>query len=272
MVELEAALFLDYENIHIGMQTAFAAVPDVHVLMEAIKQRFSKYGSIIIGKAYGDWERFVGVPATLQREQIEPVYIGAKRKFSHDFGFRPGVAKNAADIQLALDAQEMMFTKENINTFILISGDYDFVPLVIRLHNNSKKVCLSGILAHTSKDLRELVGDDFVSIDELLGLKALKTPNIPTVDWFALVKYLDQWEKGSMPFIARKLFTSKLPQSVIGRFGTSEDRQMVVGEATAAGILEVYYVPNPNLEGTQTAAIRLNRDHEFVKSVIAVGA
>lgn len=270
MAKLEAALFLDYENIHIGMQTSFGAVPDIHVLVEAIKKRFSDYGNIIIGKAYGDWERFVGVPAALQREQIEPVYIGAKRKFSHDSGFRPGVAKNAADIQLVIDAQELMFTKENVNTFILISGDYDFVPLVIKLHNNSKRVCLSGIKAHTSRDLRDLVGDDFVSIDELLGLKALPAPNMPTVDWFSLVTFLDQWEKGSMPFIARKLFTNRIPPAVIGKYDTAEGRQMVVGEALAAGIIEVYYVPNPKMEGTQTAAIRLNRHHNFVQSLIAI--
>jgi uncharacterized LabA/DUF88 family protein len=272
MAKLEAALFLDYENIHIGMQTSFGAIPDIHVLFVAIKERFSKYGEVIIGKAYGDWERFAGVPAALQREQIEPVYIGAKRKFSHDSGYRPGVAKNAADIQLALDAQDMMFTRENINTFILISGDYDFVPLVIRLHNNSKRVCISGILAHTSRDLRDLVEQDFVSIDELLGLKASNTPNIPTVDWFALVKYLDQWEKGSMPFIARKLFTTKLPPSIMGKFSHDEGRQMVIGEAIAAGIIEIYYVPNPMMAGTQTAAVRLNRGHEFVKSVTNITA
>lgn len=265
---MEAALFLDYENIHIGMQTTFGAIPDVHILVEAIKQHFSKYGTIIIGKAYGDWERFVGVPAALQREQIEPVYIGAKRSFGSESGLRPGVAKNAADIQLALDAQELIFTRSNINTFILISGDYDFVPLVIRLHNNSKLVCLSGIQARTSRDLKQLVGDDFVSIDELLGLKALSVPKVPTVDWYAFVKYLDQWERGSMPFIARKLFTSKLPPSVIGKFDSTEGRQMVVGEALAAGIVELHYVPNPNLPGTQTAAVRLNREHDFVQSIV----
>jgi uncharacterized LabA/DUF88 family protein len=270
MAEPEAALFLDYENIHIGMQRSFGAIPDVHILVVAIKEHFSKYGQIIIGKAYGDWERFVGVPAALQREQIEPVYIGAKRSFPHDAGLRPGVAKNAADIQLALDAQEMMHERGNINTFILVSGDYDFVPLVIRLHNNSKKVCLSGISTHTSKDLRDLVGDDFVCIDELLGLKALRTPNMPTVDWYALVKYIDQWEKGSMPFIGRKHFANKIPPFIIGKFSTPDGRNMVIGEATAAGIIQVYYVPNPKMEGTQTSAIRLNREHEFVQSVFKV--
>jgi|GEM_PF-757279 len=270
MEKMEAVLFLDYENIHIGMEMSFGAIPDIHVLIKSIKERFSHYGNIVIGKAYGDWERFVGVPAALQREQIEPVYIGAKRSFTHDSGLRPGVAKNAADIQLALDAQEIMYEREHIDTFILISGDYDFLPLVIRLHNNSKKVCLSGIATHTSKDLRELVGEDFVSIDELLGLKTLMTPNIPTVDWYALVKYIDQWENGSMPFIGRNHFTTKLPPSITGKYSAREDRFMVMGEAIAAGIVNLYYVPNPKKEGTKTAAIKLNREHIFVKSVLTI--
>ena len=268
MASEECALFLDYENIHIGMETTFGAISDVHTLVETIKGHFSKYGAVIISKAYGDWERFVGVPAELQREQIEPVYIGGKRTFGSETGYRMGVAKNAADIQLALDAQELIYNRKNINTFILVSGDYDFVPLVIRLHNNSKRVCLSGIQSRTSKDLRQLVGDDFVSIDELLGLKSLSVPRLPTVDWYAVVKFLYQWESGSMPFIARKLFTRSLPASIIGKYCTTDGRQNVVGEAIVAGIIETYRVPNPEKTGTQTTAVRLNKEHEFVKPII----
>ena len=271
MSQAESALFLDYENIHIGMEATFGAAPDVHILTEAIKGHFAKFGNIIIGKAYGDWERFKGVPAALQREQIEPVYIGAKRSYDHMQGFRPGVAKNAADIQLALDAQELIYSKPNINTFILVSGDYDFVPLVIRLHVNSKHVCLSGIQSRTSRDLKELVRDDFVTVDELLGLKSLSVPKIPEVDWVALVKYLAQWQKGSMPFIARKLFASKLPASILGKYASDEGKLMVVGEAIAAGIIELYHVPNPANPGTHTAAIKLNANNDFVKSVISGG-
>lgn len=270
MSEQEMALFLDYENIHIGMETTFGATPDVHILVETMKKHFSQYGTIIIGKAYGDWERFVGVPAALQREQIEPVYIGAKRHFGRESAVRPGVAKNAADIQLALDAQELMFTRKNINNFILVSGDYDFVPLVIKLHQHSKRVCLSGIQARTSMDLRQLVGDDFVSIDELLGLRTLNVPKVSTVDWYAFVAFLAQWEAGTMPFIARKLFAKRLPPSVLGKYDNPEGREMVVGEALVAGILDLYYVPNPTMQGTQTAAIRLNRENEFVQSVLEV--
>ena len=268
MTENEAALFLDYENIHIGMEKTFGAIPDVHILVEAIKQGFTDCGTIIIGKAYGDWELFVGVPAQLQREQIEPVYIGAKRRYGRDSGFRRGVAKNAADIQLALDAQELVYTKPNIGTFILISGDYDFVPLVMRLHRHSKRVCLSGIQADTSRDLKQLVEKDFLSIDELLGLKGTGVPRLPIVDWHAFVKYLEQWQKGSMPFIARKLFTRQLPSSIIGGIDTEDARDNVTGEAIASGIVELYYVPNPKKEGTQTAAIRLNMEHDFVRSTI----
>jgi uncharacterized LabA/DUF88 family protein len=268
MREHEFALFLDYENIHIGMENNFSAIPNIHILIEAIKQKFADCGPIIIGKAYGDWERFVGVPPELQREQIEPVYIGAKRKYGRDSGFRHGVAKNAADIQLALDAQELVYTMPNIDSFILISGDYDFVPLVFRLHKHSKRVCLSGIQADTSRDLRQLVGQDFISIDELLGLKSVGIPKTSVVDWYALVKYLEQREKGTMPFIGRKLLVRQLPPSITGGIDTEDARENAIGEATASGILDLYYVANPKLVGTQTAAIRLNRQHEFVNSII----
>lgn len=268
MASQEMMLLLDYENIHIGMELTFGASPDVKTLANALRNHFSQYGTIIIGKAYGDWERFTGVPAALQREQIEPVYIGAKRHFGRDSAVRLGVAKNAADIQLALDAYEVVFTRPEVGSFILVSGDYDFVPLVIKLHQHSKRVCLSGIKGRTSKDLKDLVSDDFISIDELLGVKALNVPQLPLVDWYAFVYFLARWEKSDMPFIARKLFTKHLPSMVIGKYDTPDGRQSLVGEAITAGILDLYYVPNPEREGTQTAAIRLNRQHEYVKSIL----
>ncbi len=264
----EAALFLDYENIHIGMESTFGATPDVHVLITAIRNRFKDYGNIILSKAYGDWERFKGVPAELQREQIEPVYIGAKRTFGVESLIRAGVAKNAADIQLALDAQELIYSKPNIETFVLISGDYDFVPLILKLHRNSKRVCLSGIRDRTSRDLRQLVGEEFVTIDELLGLKPSIVPKVPSVDWAKFILYLDQRESSRLPFIAKKMFTRELPTSIVGVYDSPEGRERVVSEAFASGICEMYYVPNPKVPGSQTAAIKLNRSHEFVINIL----
>lgn len=268
MATQESALFLDYENIHIGMETTFGAVPDVKILVEAIKRNFSKDGNIIIGKAYGDWERFKGVPAALQKEQIEPVYIGSKRQMGQEVVPRMGVAKNAADIQLALDAQELIYTKHSIKNYILISGDYDFVPLVIRLHSHSKKVCASGISRRTNKELRDLVGGDFVYLDELLGLKPLNTPNVPSVNWSAFVQFIAYREKGSMSFLGRKLIANQVPAEILGSYISYEGRMMVLGEAISAGILELYQVPNPVTPAYPTAAVRLNRANEFVKSVL----
>jgi hypothetical protein len=268
MATQEAVLFLDYENIHIGMATTFGAVPDVKILVNAIKQHFSEYGNIIIGKAYGDWESFPGVPAALQKEQIEPVYIGAKRQLGQEVTPRIGVAKNAADIQLALDAQELVYTKRSMKNYILISGDYDFVPLVILLHSHSKKVCVSGISRRTNKELRDLVGGDFVYLDELLGLKPLNTPNVPSVNWSALVQFFAYREKGSMSFLGRKLIASQIPAEILGNYNSYEGRMMVLGEAISAGILEMYQVPNPVTPAYPTAAVKLNKANDFVKSVL----
>jgi uncharacterized LabA/DUF88 family protein len=266
----ESALFLDYENIHIGMETSFGAVPDVKILVEAIKRNFSQHGNIIVGKAYGDWERFTGVPAALQKEQIEPVYIGAKRQFGQDSAFRQGVAKNAADIQLALDALTLVYTKRSLKNYILISGDYDFVPLVIKLHSHSKKVCVSGISRRTSKELKDLAGQDFVYLDELLGLKPLNTPKIPSVDWFAFVRYISSREQGQMGFLGRKLIAGQIPAEIVGNYTSYEGRMMVLGEAIAAGIINLYHVENPDKPGHPTAAIKLDRTHDFVKSVLGI--
>src|SRR3972149_6660544 len=113
MARGQAAVFFDYENIYIGMEKVFGAAPDLPVLWEAILKKFCQGGSVVISKAYADWERFPGAPASLQGLAVEPVYIGAKRKVGG--GQRLGVAKNAADIQLALDAQELVFPRKPIN-------------------------------------------------------------------------------------------------------------------------------------------------------------
>lgn len=264
----ESVLLLDYENIHIGMETTFGAIPDVHVLVEAIKHKFSDNAQIIIGKAYGDWERFPGVPAMLQKEQITPVYIGAKRNLGSESAFRTGVAKNAADIQLALDALELIYEKKKIKNYILISGDYDFVPLVIKLHSHSKRVCVSGISRHTSKDLRDLAGQDFIFLDELLGLKPLNTPNIQSVNWRGFVNYIAIREKGNLNFLGKKYIAEQIPSELLGRHTSREARLDVIGEAIAAGILKTYKVNNPTNPQRPTSAITLNRDNDFVKSII----
>lgn len=137
----QADLFFDYENICIGMQKAFGAAPNLAVLWESVSKRFVPSGSFVISKVYADWERFPGAPAELQRLAVEPVYVGAKRTVGTG-DERVGVAKNAADIQLALDAQELVFTRKAIGRFVLMSGDYDFVPLVLHLKRHNKEICI----------------------------------------------------------------------------------------------------------------------------------
>ena len=266
LAKQQAAAFFDYENIYIGMQKTFGAEPDVGILWDAISKKFSAGAPFVISKAYADWERFPGAPAVLQGLAVEPVYIGAKRKLGGEQ--RPGVAKNAADIQLALDAQELVFTKKAIRRFVLISGDYDFVPLVLHLRRNNKEVCVVGVERDTSRELRRLAGDNYAPVEDLLGLKPLAVPRVPGVDWAALVRVVEGYERGSMPFLGRKLLTRQLPAQVLGGQYDPDRAVQCVSEAIAAGVLELHYVPNPNMEGTQTAAVKLNHSNEFVKSLL----
>lgn len=84
-----------------------------------------------------------------------------------------------------------------------------------------------------------------------------------------MIKVVDGYERGSMPFLGRKLLTRQLPPSVLG--GQCDESRAIqcISEAINAGLLELCYVPNPKKQGTQTAAVRLNRNNEFVKSVLA---
>ncbi len=127
---LRIAVFIDFDNIEIGVKNTLNASFDVGIVLEALKER----GDVVSKTAYSDWQRAGGYSRSLTQHAIKMV----QRNLT------PGGDKNGADINLALDALEMAFTHPHINAFVIVGGDSDFISLVEKLKQYDKKVFVVG--------------------------------------------------------------------------------------------------------------------------------
>jgi uncharacterized protein (TIGR00288 family) len=151
--KLNIAVFVDYDNIEIGVRSTLRRDFDVSLPLDALKER----GDIVAKFAYANWSR--QEPAT--RQMAENAVQMVQRIPS------PRGDKNGADINLALDALEKAFTHDNVNAFAIVSGDSDFIPLVNKLKEYGKTVFVVGGKAFTSTILQQNC-HEFISYESLL--------------------------------------------------------------------------------------------------------
>src|SRR5207253_2046197 len=150
------ALFCDFENLALGVRDAKYAQFD----MQKVLERLLLKGSIVVKKAYCDWERYRGFKATMHEANFELIEIPHVRQSG----------KNSADIRLVVDALDLCYTKSHVDTFVIISGDSDFSPLVSKLRENNKQVIGVGVKQSTS-DLLTANCDEFIFYDDLVREK-----------------------------------------------------------------------------------------------------
>ena len=155
--KVNIAVFVDYDNIEIGVRSTLRRDFDVSLPLDALKER----GDIVAKFAYANWGR--QEPAT--RQMAENAVQMVQRIPS------PRGDKNGADINLALDALEMAFTHEHVNAFAIVSGDSDFIPLVNKLKENDKRVIGCGVKSSTSELLVSSC-DEFLYYDDLVRTEA----------------------------------------------------------------------------------------------------
>jgi uncharacterized LabA/DUF88 family protein len=147
------AVFCDFENVALGVRDAKYEKFDV----EPVLERLLLKGSIVVKKAYCDWDRYKTFKAALHEANFELIEIPHIRQSG----------KNSADIRLVVDALDLCYTKSHVNTFVIISGDSDFSPLVSKLRENAKQVIGVGVKKSTS-DLLIANCDEFIFYDDLV--------------------------------------------------------------------------------------------------------
>jgi len=147
------ALFCDFENIALGVRDAHYDRFDIRRVLERLLLK----GSIIIKKAYCDWSRYQEFKAGMHEASFELIEIPHVRQSG----------KNSADIRMVVDALDFGYTKPQVDTFVIISGDSDFSPLVSKLRENGKTVIGVGVKNSTS-DLLIANCDEFIFYDDLV--------------------------------------------------------------------------------------------------------
>ena len=147
------ALFCDFENVALGVRDAKYAQFDIKKVLERLLLK----GSIVVKKAYCDWERYKEFKATMHEAAFELIEIPHVRQSG----------KNSADIRMVVDALDLCYTKSHVDTFVIISGDSDFSPLVSKLRENNKYVIGIGVKDSTS-DLLSANCDEFIFYDDLV--------------------------------------------------------------------------------------------------------
>jgi uncharacterized protein (TIGR00288 family) len=147
------ALFCDFENVALGVRDSKYEKFDIKPVLERLLLK----GSIVVKKAYCDWDRYKGFKAAMHEASFELIEIPHVRQSG----------KNSADIRLVVDALDLCYTKSHVDTFVIISGDSDFSPLVSKLRENDKKVIGVGVKNSTS-DLLVANCDEFIFYDDLV--------------------------------------------------------------------------------------------------------
>ena len=147
------AMFCDFENVALGVRDAKYEKFDIKPVLERLLLK----GNIVVKKAYCDWDRYKGFKAAMHEANFELIEIPHVRQSG----------KNSADIRMVVDALDLCYTKSHVDTFVIISGDSDFSPLVSKLRENNKYVIGVGV-RQSASDLLIANCDEFIFYDDLV--------------------------------------------------------------------------------------------------------
>ncbi len=230
--ERKQALFIDFENIALGLRDSKHKSFDVNLVLKRLVEK----GKIMVKRAYADWERYLEYKRPFHEAAIELIDIPQK-KYS---------GKNSADIRLVVDAMDLAHGKEHLDTFVIVSGDSDFSPLVSKLRENDKYVIGMGV-KNSSSELLVDNCDEFIYYEDLLRAtkKAVPIQNLPEkrTEVFAMVtdaiRALQRENKevlwGSM---IKQTMKRKRPDFDEGYYGYSTFSKLLE-DAAKQGILEL---------------------------------
>lgn len=145
----DVALFLDFENVYISVRQVYNQNPN----FEVIKEKAEEFGRLIISRAYADWYRYQRITNALYANGIEPVYVP-----TYYYGQQPqhsNAIKNSVDIHMVIDAMRTLYTHDNIDTFVFVTGDRDFIPLMNAIRQHGKECIVVGVAEAASSHLAQ---------------------------------------------------------------------------------------------------------------------
>jgi len=256
---VRVAILIDYENIHWSMKENYGLLPSTERLIESLRQVGGQYGSVVLMQAYADFDNrdFYGLQSELQRRGVETRHVFSK-------SYVDGTRKNAADVEMSLDALELTYTRGEIDMFMLVCGDRDMIPLIKKLVSRAKQVEVVAVAKTLSRDLQDFV-DSVHTIEELLGVEPSEVKNGLNRDIF-IRRLQSLRDEAHMPYIVLKYF--------IGLFEKEgHDRQSVkdvINQAIREGLLRTRVVDNPDPAKREfpVTIVELNDGHEEVQRAL----
>ncbi|NBU64458.1 MAG: NYN domain-containing protein, partial [Chloroflexia bacterium] len=162
-IRKDVAVFIDFENVYVSVRDKLDANPNFEIIMD----RCSELGRVILARAYADWYRYPRITSALYANNIEPMYVPTYY-YDKDAGRTGRPIKNSVDMNLCIDAMRTLFTVPNISTFVLVTGDRDFIPLVNSIRQQGKDVIIIGVGGAASSHLAQSA-DEFIFYEQLIG-------------------------------------------------------------------------------------------------------
>jgi len=235
----DVAIFVDYENVYISLRNRYDASPNFESIMDKCKE----YGRVTIARAYADWYRYPRVTSALYANGIEPMYVPTYY-YDRDTSQGSRAIKNSVDIHLSLDIMRTLYEHPSIETYVLVTGDRDFIPLVNAIRQRGKRAIVIGVGGAASTQLAQSA-DEFVFYRQLGDIEVEakeKDPYEVLVEALKLAR-----ERGYVPTLSvLKLIMNEL----LGRFDESKykDSQSkafskfkdFVKEAERRGLVQVF--------------------------------
>ncbi|MSP12131.1 MAG: NYN domain-containing protein [Chloroflexi bacterium] len=163
----DVAVFVDFENIYISVRNRY----DVDPNFEHVIDKCAEFGRVTISRAYADWYRYPRVTNALYANGIEPMYVPTYY-YDRDEGRTGRAIKNSVDIHLTIDLMKTLFSFPNIGTYIVVTGDRDFIPLINTIRQYGKKAVVIGVGGAASNHLAQ-------SADEFIFYRQLMEDRVP---------------------------------------------------------------------------------------------
>lgn len=156
----DVALFIDFENVYISVRQVYKQNPNFEIIVEKAEE----FGRLIISRAYADWAHYQRITNALYANGIEPVYVptyyyGQNPQYSH-------AIKNSVDIHMVIESMRTLYTHENISTYVFVTGDRDFIPLMNAVRQKGKKCIVIGVAEAASSHLAQSA-DEFYFYHQL---------------------------------------------------------------------------------------------------------
>jgi hypothetical protein len=271
------ALFVDFDHLRRFTEGAQRPICPLSSAIEAVAHRVQEMGDVVTANVYADWEKLPGKQAEVKRLHFDPRFV-----FSNANGPAVSLARtNGSVVCMALDAQESLFNKDDVDTYVLVSDDLGLIDLISRIKKHGKKVMVIGFERGMSPDVLN-APLEFEALESYVQPSDVQptgdTPPSPEayyddeddqdgVDWEPFILLLNRLE-GNLPFVSLKYLKNSVLTPAHGCENTMESKANLIREAIRLKFIDTEKIPNPRNPHYDTTTCHLNRTHPEVRRIL----